>query len=60
MQGRFNKHMFHILPASPWPILSGVSALFLVSGLAFYLHKVPLGGYILLFGLFSLSACVFQ
>jgi len=52
--------MFHILPASPWPILSGVSALFLVSGLAFYLHKVPLGGYILLFGLFSLSACVFQ
>jgi len=54
------RHLFHILPLSPWPIVSALSAFFFVSGLAFYMHKVELGGYIMLFGLMCLSFCVFM
>jgi cytochrome c oxidase subunit 3 len=54
------KHLFHILPLSPWPILTAVSALFFVSGLAFYMHKVNYGGFFMLFGLMCVSTCAFQ
>lgn len=53
------KHFFHIIPASPWPLLSSFAALFFASGIAFYAHKVELGGYFLVFGLFLLSYCAF-
>lgn len=53
------KHLFHILPLSPWPLLSSISAFFLVSGLAFYMHKVAFGGLFLIFGLLCLILCVF-
>lgn len=54
-----NRHLFHILPLSPWPLLSSWSAFFLVSGFAFYMHKVSFGGYFFIFGLLCLSLCVF-
>jgi cytochrome c oxidase subunit 3 len=53
------QHYYHILPLSPWPILSGFSALFMVSGLAFYMHNVELGGFVFISGLLSLCFCVF-
>jgi cytochrome c oxidase subunit 3 len=52
-------HAFHILPISPWPILSGFSALFMVSGLAFYLHNTEFGGFVFILGLLSLCFCIF-
>jgi len=53
------RHLFHILPLSPWPLLSSWAAFFTVSGLAFYMHKVPFGGYFFIFGLLCLCFCVF-
>lgn len=52
-------HQFHILPLSPWPLLTSFSALFFVSGLAFYMHNVSLGGYFLIFGLSCLAMCIY-
>lgn len=52
-------HLFHILPVSPWPILSSFSAFTLLSGAAFYMHNVITGGWFALLGLISLSFCVF-
>jgi len=54
------RHLFHILPLSPWPFLTGVSALFFVSGLAFFMHNVKYGGYFLVFGLVCLSLCAYS
>lgn len=57
---KFDKrHLFHILPLSPWPILSSWSAFLTVSGNAFYMHKVAFGGYFFIFGLLCLILCVF-
>jgi cytochrome c oxidase subunit 3 len=53
------RHLFHILPYSPWPILSSMSAFFVVSGLAFYMHKVNFGGWFFIFGLICLILCAF-
>jgi hypothetical protein len=53
------KHLFHIVPVSPWPAMAGYSALIFVSGVAFYMHNVVWGGYILLFGLLNLCFCAF-
>lgn len=53
------RHLFHLVNPSPWPILSALSAFTLVSGFAFYMHKVPFAGYLLLFGLFCISYCAF-
>jgi len=42
--GETRSHLYHLLPYSAWPILASFSAFFTVSGLAFYMHKVELGG----------------
>ena len=36
-------HDYHILPPSPWPLLTAFSALVLASGFVMYLHSVPYG-----------------
>lgn len=51
---KLRKHLFHILPYSVWPILSSISAFFVTSGLAFYMHKVAFGGWFFVFGLVCL------
>jgi len=53
------RHLYHILPLNPWPILSALSAFLVLSGVAFYMHKVPLGGYLFVLGLLSLIFCIF-
>jgi cytochrome c oxidase subunit 3 len=39
------KHLFHIVDSSPWPIISATSAFLMLSGLAFYMHRIIFGGY---------------
>lgn len=34
------RHLFHILPESPWPLCMGLGLFFLVSYLTFYMHGV--------------------
>lgn len=36
-------HDYHILPPSPWPLLTAFSALALASGLIMFMHSVPYG-----------------
>jgi len=48
------KHLFHIVDPSPWPIITALGAFLLTSGLAFSMHRIQLGGYVLLCGLFIL------
>jgi len=38
------RHLFHLVNPSPWPLLTSISSLFFVSGLAFYMHNVSYGG----------------
>jgi len=48
------KHLFHIVDPSPWPIITALGAFLLTSGLAFFMHRIQLGGYVLLCGFFIL------
>jgi cytochrome c oxidase subunit 3 len=53
------RHLFHIVDPSPWPIISAFSAFFLLSGLAFYVHRIIFGDYFFLIGLTTLALAVF-
>lgn len=44
------RHLFHLVSPSPWPIVSSIGAFFLTSGLAFYMHRVLAGGFLLCIG----------
>jgi cytochrome c oxidase subunit 3 len=44
-------HDYHILPPSPWPLLTAFSALSLASGLIMFMHSVPYGKLLLPVGL---------
>jgi len=52
------RHLFHIVDPSPWPIISAFSAFFLLSGFAFYMHRIEFGGYFFFFGLICVSLCM--
>ena len=49
-------HDYHILPASPWPLLGAVAALILATGGIMYMHEVTWGGTVLILGLLAISA----
>jgi cytochrome c oxidase subunit 3 len=49
------RHLFHILKVSPWPLFSSMGALFLVSGLTFYMHNIKNGFIISLVGILVIS-----
>jgi heme/copper-type cytochrome/quinol oxidase subunit 3 len=34
------RHLFHILPLSPWPLFVGIGVFFFVSSLTFYMHGI--------------------
>jgi len=53
------KHLFHIVDPSPWPFITALGGFFLTSGLAFYMHRITYGGYILVLGFFILLMCAF-
>lgn len=48
-----NNHPFHLVPLSPWPILTSFSLLFVTGGGVLTMHSNGLGHAILLFGLLA-------
>ena len=50
------KHPFHLVDPSPWPIVSSMSAFMTVTGAAMYMHSFMYGDLILLLGLISVIA----
>ncbi|MHB9880000.1 cytochrome c oxidase subunit 3 [Pacificimonas sp. ICDLI1SI03] len=39
-------HDFHILPASPWPLMAAVSSLIAAAGAVMWMHEVAFGGWV--------------
>jgi cytochrome c oxidase subunit 3 len=50
----FQKHPFHLVDPSPWPLLSSRAALTMTSGGVMWFHNYSGGGYVLLLGFFFL------
>jgi len=53
------KHGFHLVDPSPWPLISGLSALFLTFGGVMYMHGYSGGAFLLRFGFFSVLFVMF-
>ena len=51
-------HQYHILPPSPWPLLSSLSAFVLAVGGIMYMHDANLGGFVAGAGLIAVLACM--
>ena len=49
-QTKIQTHSFHLVNASPWPILVSIAALFMFFGLALYIHGYILGFKLFVFG----------
>jgi len=54
MKAKYPKHMFHVLEPSLWPFFSAFGLFFFVTGIAFSMHYVVTGYYILIIGLLIL------
>ena len=54
------RHLFHILPPSPWPLVSSFGAFFLLSGLCFYMHRIFSGGAFFFLGLLIVLVAAFS
>ena len=54
MSYRSELHPFHIVDASPWPLVTAFSAFFTVFGLALYMHSFYLGFYLLTLGFLAI------
>lgn len=50
---RIQNHPFHIVDASPWPIVTAFSAFFIVFGMALFVHAYTIGLALFFFGLFA-------
>ncbi len=53
------RHLFHLVKPSPWPFMVSISLFLLTSGLAFYMHRISLGGWVLLAGVVSVAIAAF-
>lgn len=53
------RHLFHLVDVSPWPIVGAFSALTLTLGFALYMHSFSFGSYIALLGLFLVLFTMF-
>jgi cytochrome c oxidase subunit 3 len=56
---RLQKHLFHLVEPSPWPLFSAFGALFFTSGFAFYMHRLEYSGYVLLLSLIIILLSAF-
>ena len=52
------KHLFHIVDASPWPFLTSFSVLNLFLGAVLYMHSYSLSGLIFSYGLLFVIVCM--
>ena len=51
------KHPFHVVDSSPWPLFTALSVFLTFSGLTLYMHFYSKGGFILVLGLFFVVIC---
>jgi len=52
------KHLYHLVDPSPWPILTAFSVMSLLIGGVMYMHSIVNGLFILLIGLISTIICM--
>ena len=52
------KHLYHLVDPSPWPILTATSALSMLLGVVMYIHSFSGGFFIVFLGLSSLITCM--
>ena len=50
------RHPFHLVDSSPWPLLAGQSALALTTGFVMYLQCYQGGAYVFMFGFILVPA----
>ncbi|MGB3723686.1 MAG: cytochrome c oxidase subunit 3 [Pacificimonas sp.] len=53
-------HDFHILPASPWPLLSAFVALVAAVGAVMYMHEYAFGGWVFTIGMLGILFCMYS
>lgn len=53
------KHSFHIVTRSPWPLISSFGALLLTFGMVMYMHNYNFGGQLSLLGFFLILLMMF-
>jgi len=58
MEKRIQKHPFHLVTPSPWPLFASIAALLLTLGGVMYMHNYFLGGFVLFFAFFYLVGIV--
>jgi len=58
MDNRLQRHPFHLVTPSPWPIFASLAALLLTLGAVMYMHNYFLGGYLLFFAFLYLLGIV--
>ena len=51
-------HDYHILPPSPWPLLSSFAALVMAAGAIMWMHAVPYGGPVFFLGTAFVLGCM--
>ena len=44
------RHLYHLVDPSPWPLMGSIAALTLTTGGVMYMHSFIGGGYMLTFG----------
>ena len=52
-------HLFHLVNNSVWPFFVAFGGFFLVSGLGFFMHRIPYGFFFLSFGFIFLLICAY-
>jgi len=48
----YQRHTFHLVDVSPWPIIGGSAAFILTNGAVMYFHSFKNGSFVMFFGLF--------
>lgn len=56
----YQRHPFHLVDPSPWPLVASLSALFCTSGGVLYFHAFKIGAFLLFLGLISLLSVMFS
>jgi heme/copper-type cytochrome/quinol oxidase subunit 3 len=55
---KVQKHPFHLVTPSPWPLFASVATLLITLGGVMYMHRFPFGGVFLFFGVIYLLGIV--
>lgn len=54
MSSKLQRHSYHLVDLSPWPLLSSLNAVGLTVGLVMYMHRVSFGGWVFSMSFISL------